>query len=335
MTPEQFFTTFATMEGPVRMATILKSGGTGAGQPGNRLFVNAEGRVVGTVGGGPAEAEILEVCRELVSGFRIFEIGSSVLSPLGGCSDSLQVVVELVDLHDPAIGDFWRAVTGQIKTDEPLSLGSLYDPTTGNSAHLLEDEKGGNLSCGNVSLIQRLRDRSAPEADANQSLFIQPLNQGGRLLLFGAGHVARQTAAFAEWVGFRVRVIDPRAPLCNHDHFSEQCRLFVEAYEQFFGRERIREQDFVAILGPDHQTDFHLLQLAARTPARYIGLMGSSKKVRSFLNQLEKKGEADTLKDRLHAPIGIDIPSKSPSEVGIAIVAELIKERSDCQSIPN
>lgn len=159
------------------------------------------------------------------------------------------------------------------------------------------------------------------------------MNTQGKLYLMGAGHVAREVAWLADRNGFIVHIVDLRKDLLQASRFPDSCKLYCESGKHFFSGNSLSTKDFIIIAGPDHATDLAVLKHAATTTARYIGVMGSKKKIASFQEILKKKNVWQTIEDRLYAPIGIKIPSKTPSEVAVSIVAELIQVRATQLSI--
>ena len=183
-------------------------------------------------------------------------------------------------------------------------------------------------SCGGTLQVKLERvDFGKPEEAAfwkNE----QELSHQGTLFLMGAGHVAREVAWLADRNGFPISIVDPRQELMQADRFPQNASLYLEKGVQFISENRPKANDFIIIAGPDHATDLAVLEEAATTSAHYLGVMGSTKKIASFKKILKKKELWQAVKERLYAPIGIQITSKSPTEVAVSIVAELIQVRA-------
>ncbi len=182
-------------------------------------------------------------------------------------------------------------------------------------------------SCGGKLKIQLEQVDFGNPTEAAFHQNEQKQYRNGKLFLLGAGHVAREVAWLADRNGFEIIVVDPRKELMLAEHFPENCTLLLHSHEEVFSEISPDPGDYIVIAGPDHPTDLVLLQQAATTSARYIGVMGSKKKITSFKKVLKKDNLWQSLQNRLHAPIGIPISSKSPSEVAVSIVAELIEIR--------
>lgn len=149
-----------------------------------------------------------------------------------------------------------------------------------------------------------------------------------RLFLLGAGHVAREVAWLADRNGFQIGIVDPRRELMQAEYFPENCCLFIQQGTDFLAQKSTEPKDFIIIAGPDHAGDLAVLEQAVQSPAHYIGVMGSKNKIASFEEILTRKELWQTAANRIYAPIGIPISSRTPSEVAVSIVAELIQIRA-------
>lgn len=157
-------------------------------------------------------------------------------------------------------------------------------------------------------------------------IFIEPILPAPRLWLIGAGHVAKPTAALALSVGFEVTVVDEREELNCAERFPG-CQLVLDDPSDVLRRNRLDERDWVLILTHDHQLDERALEAASSQPARYMGLVGSRRKVLRLVQRVLAKRQGDVPIERLFAPVGLDIGAVSPEEIAVSIVAELIALR--------
>jgi xanthine/CO dehydrogenase XdhC/CoxF family maturation factor/cation diffusion facilitator CzcD-associated flavoprotein CzcO len=153
-------------------------------------------------------------------------------------------------------------------------------------------------------------------------VFVEPIEGRPRLWIFGAGHVAKPTAALARTVGFDVIVADARTEQATEARFPG-CRLEVGDPLALLSRTLLGERDWLLIVTHEHRLDGALLELACRKSARYIGLVGSKRKVfRLAGNVRESQGEAAL--DRVYAPVGLDIGAETPEEIAVSVVSELV-----------
>jgi xanthine dehydrogenase accessory factor len=158
-------------------------------------------------------------------------------------------------------------------------------------------------------------------------VFLEPILPAETLYLFGAGHLSQSTAAVAKILGLRVVVIDPRPEYNNNDRFPNADSLIVEEYDNAFSRLNLDENSYIVIYTPGHVSDEKCLQFAISTAAKYVGMIGSKKKVKEIKERLRKKGVSQQQLDEVHAPIGLEINAQTPEEIAISILAELTKVR--------
>ena len=128
-------------------------------------------------------------------------------------------------------------------------------------------------------------------------------------------------------LGFRVVVIDPRPEYNNQERFPEADWLVAEEYESAFTKLDVDENSYIAIYTTGHVNDEKCLQFAVGTKAKYIGMIGSRKKAMEVKERLLQKGIPQSVLDKVHSPIGIEINADTPEEIAVSILAEVIKVR--------
>lgn len=156
-------------------------------------------------------------------------------------------------------------------------------------------------------------------------VFVEPIEATARLVVFGAGHVAKPTAALAQTLGFRVTVVDDREELNTEERFKGCERVLAEPAEAAAGLAP-SAADFLLIVTYDHRLDEEALDVFARLPHRYIGLIGSRRKIYRILQRIYARRGLPPL-ERVYAPVGLDLGAVSPEEIAVSIAAELIALR--------
>jgi xanthine dehydrogenase accessory factor len=126
-----------------------------------------------------------------------------------------------------------------------------------------------------------------------------------------------------------VVVVDDREMFANRERFPEADEVIVSEFEKCFDRLNIDDSSYIIIVTRGHLYDGFVLEQAVRTNARYIGMIGSKKKIKTLYEILVKKGISKETLNRVHAPIGLDINSETPEEIAVSIVAQLIKTRAE------
>lgn len=156
------------------------------------------------------------------------------------------------------------------------------------------------------------------------TVFIEPAGGGTKLLVIGAGHVGRALVRAAKSLHFDITVVDDREG-CLKVFDDDNSIRKVHTPPDYSGIPKLTPETYVCIVSYDHKFDALALKQVIRSDAKYIGMMGSSKKVKTLFDQLRTEGYDQKLLDRVHAPIGIPIDSETPEEIAVSILAEIIR----------
>jgi xanthine dehydrogenase accessory factor len=158
-------------------------------------------------------------------------------------------------------------------------------------------------------------------------IFVEPVLPPAVLYLFGAGHVALGVCRTASSAGFDVIVVDDRSSYASKERFPAAQEIHALDFDEAMKKLDPTESAYVVIVTRGHRDDMRILRWAVQTRARYVGMIGSKRKVIEIFKALKGEGIPAHLFDRVHAPIGIDIGAVTPEEIGVAITAELIALR--------
>src|ERR1700675_4474568 len=162
-------------------------------------------------------------------------------------------------------------------------------------------------------------------------IFVEPILPQPIVYIFGAGHVSMAMAKAASSAGFAIGVVDDRETFANLQRLPMAQDVFT-SYEQAFEKIQPNASTYLVIVTRGHKEDMRVLAWAARTEARYIGMIGSKRKVISVYKALEKEGYRPEEFERIYAPMGLEIGALSPEEIAISIVAELIAVRRNANA---
>jgi xanthine dehydrogenase accessory factor len=164
-------------------------------------------------------------------------------------------------------------------------------------------------------------------AGRDGEVILQPIVGVQPLVIFGGGHIARALSRIASIAGFTVTVIDDREEYANSGRFPEAAQTLVAEIDEAFQQIPFNSSTSIVIVTRGHSTDEAILERAVKTSARYIGMIGSTKKVITTYSQLRKQGVPIPLLKRVAAPIGLDIGAVSAEEIAVSILAEVIQVR--------
>jgi xanthine dehydrogenase accessory factor len=158
-------------------------------------------------------------------------------------------------------------------------------------------------------------------------VFIEPVIPPAELVIFGGGHVALSLCKLAHLAGFEVTVVYDRESYANRERFPDAVQVIAADFEAAIAALRPSTSSFMVIVTRGHRDDMRVLTWAVKTSARYVGMIGSRRKVLSIYDELAKEGIEPELFKSVHAPIGLDIGAVTPEEIAVAIVAEMIAVR--------
>lgn len=196
--------------------------------------------------------------------------------------------------------DVWALAKEVIATDRPIRHKFKLSP------RVAED---GGLACGGIVEV-----------------FVEPIGSP-TVYVFGAGHIARSLVPIATTVGLNTVVVDDREQFASRARFPEPTRLVVSDFASVFPQLTITENSYLVIVTRGHRYDQFVLGEALKTRASYIGLIGSRAKITRIFRTLTAQG-ADPEKLRsVKAPIGLDIGCRTPEEIAVSIVAQLVAYR--------
>jgi xanthine dehydrogenase accessory factor len=159
---------------------------------------------------------------------------------------------------------------------------------------------------------------------ASDELFVSSFLPRPEMYVFGAVDHAAAVATVGRFLGYRVTVCDARAKFVTPERFPDVDELVVEWPDRFLAQAPVDERTVICVLTHDHKFDIPLLKVALESPAGYIGAMGARRTNAERAERLREEGVSDEALERIHAPIGLDIGSRTPEEVAIAVGGEIV-----------
>ena len=333
------------------LATIISTSGSTPASAFSKMVIRNRGKEwVGTVGGGCMEGDVLAAAKELYDQQKAriltFHLNEDDMVQGLICGGTLDVLIEPVLLeHAPLIQEM-RSLRDQGEDCVIATL--LYGDTLVWKRLLrhpeamdgLMDQWRGTIHQLTTSSIQysatELAEESRKSHHRNETrrvrlpdgeLLLEPITGRPNLIVFGGGHVSKSISTMAAMAGFLVTIVDDRKEYANPDRFPEaDCTLAVEFYEAF-NHLTIKPSSYIVIVTRGHRSDEVVLEQALKTPAKYIGMIGSRRKVLTTYEHLVERGVTVEELRRVHAPMGLDIGAVTAEEIGISVVAQMINIR--------
>jgi xanthine dehydrogenase accessory factor len=318
--------------GPVARAVVLGTWGSAPRPAGAVLLAAADGRMAGSVSGGCVENAVIEeiaAARARGTPKRLrYEVSDETAWSVGlACGGTIEVLAE------PSVSKEVRSAISDVR-------GSVVVSALDGSVRwrIMEDGETEGASTIDPALIpvalEALRaERSAiieapskHEARGTTHLFLEVFARAPELLIVGAGHVAQELVPLAKRMGFHTVVLDSRAAFLTAERFpdADEMALGWPADEIV---KRLGPASYVCVLSHDPKLDEPCVRLALRSPARYVGVIGSKKNQEKRQAALVKEGFSEPEIARLRGPIGLPLGGKQPNEIALSVMAELVRAR--------
>ncbi|MBI4790000.1 MAG: XdhC family protein [Chloroflexi bacterium] len=170
-------------------------------------------------------------------------------------------------------------------------------------------------------------EKSENLAYGQAEIFIDVFAPKPKLIIFGGVHTAMPLTQFAQALGFHVTVVDGRARFATRERFPTADEIIVAWPDEALAQLKVDSSTYVAILTHDPKFDIPALAALAGTPARYIGSMGSRETRKQHFAELRARGVSDEFLETVHGPIGLDLGARTPEEMALAVMAELVAVR--------
>lgn len=314
----------------VELVGVVEASGSTPRGAGALLAVFPNGTPYGTVGGGNVEFEAINLAKELLSqgknALRSFRFVQGDAASLG------MVCGGDVTLH------FQYLPAGDAGCLEVL--GDLLAATQKNAdtwlVRRLEQERVMGMGLADRNGFRYLPELPEGllqnEAVYRDGWFALPMVKAGRVYIFGGGHVSRALVPAIAAVGFRPVVYDDRPEFADLTLFPQAEDAVYGAFENLTDHITITPDDYVVIMTRGHQADYEVLTQVLRSGAKYIGCIGSRRKLALCRERLMENGFTAEEYARVHAPIGLAIGAETPAEIAVSVAAEMIAVRAGVQS---
>jgi xanthine dehydrogenase accessory factor len=329
----------------IALATLVQVHGSAPRLPGARMLVTRSGKMAGSVSGGCVENDI--VTRAL----QVLDEGRAVLTRYGIADDAelavgltcAEIEVFIEPFSDPPA---WRAARAAVTRHDPIVLAVALGPATlaGRALAVCPDaEVVGTIAdaldpaIGEAARALLGSDETIvldlPHAGGSTQVFLEAFAPPLRLVIGGGSHTAVALARMAKQIGMHVTVVDARSAYLERDRFPDADALVHAAPGTALAALDLRGA-FVVSLTHDLKFDVPALATALRSGASYVGAMGSRKTHARRCAELEARGFGADELARIRTPIGLDLGSRGPDEIAVAILAEMLAVRSGRDARP-
>lgn len=339
------------------LATVTEVEGSSYRRPGARMLVTDDGQLTGSISGGCLEGDALRRARRVMltgkSEIIVYD-STDIEEDLQhgaqlGCEGTIHILLEPVDYQD--LNNPVELLRKTSRQDHPVvlitilsaknSIGNLSGERVLVDQNQQEINLTGDASANNLILNDALQALSSGQSitqnyhinGENARLFLEVIFPAPQLTIYGAGNDAQPLMRMAVGLGWRVHIVDGRAPQATVQRFPEAESVAVVKLAELENQKFF--PGYAVLMSHNYHYDFAVLQqLIAYQPVSYIGILGPKKKTDRMLDDLQKIGFVPNNEEheRLYGPVGLNIGAETAEEIAVAIMAELLAVQHQCKA---
>jgi xanthine/CO dehydrogenase XdhC/CoxF family maturation factor len=326
------------------LATIVAVRGSTYRRPGARLLVPEEGSPVGNISGGCLEGDVADMARVVMDEGRARLTGWDLTADddavwgLGlGCNGAIEVFIEPAERAAEVAG----ALRTALEEERPISVVTVVESSRAEvepGARIVVRPDGtADGSLGEASMdaaaVEAARALLREERSEVRALaegvraFVEVLDPALRLIVCGAGHDAIPLVRAASVLGWNLTVVDDRPAFLTRERFPEATGfIVVDEPEAAAKAAEVDERTFAVVMTHNFLRDKEYVRSLLGSPAAYIGMLGPGARTERLLMELRDEGVeiADTDRERIHGPAGLDLGGEGPEEIAQAIISEIV-----------
>lgn len=315
------------------LVTVIASSGATPRGAGAHMLVSAEGRLYGTIGGGAVEHRSIEIAKTVIAEGTArshdFSLTKEDVQNLGMiCGGDVRVFFSALAPDNSGLRTLLEQASGLFGNANDLWL--LCDISEQGSIALYDREHGLIGADMPQALTERLKRKPVLVTEGGKQYFIEQINSAGVVYVFGCGHVAQELVPVLSHVGFRCIAMDDREEFAQKTLFPTAEDVLLVDFDRLSDFITVGEEDYACVMTRGHAYDAVIQAQLLRTPACYIGVIGSARKKAGVYQKLrEEYGFADSDFEHITSPIGISISAETPAEIAISIAAQMIEHRAN------
>jgi xanthine dehydrogenase accessory factor len=329
-------------KGRAAMATLIATEGSSPRATGSRMWVDEEGRIVGSVTiGGCVDARVIEASARALEddapALLSMALGDEDAWAIGlTCAGTIEVLVEPVDPRTGAdpVASALGIAHGEVDAGRPAVVVATL---SGTPQRLVITERGSSGTLGEEAL-DMVASREALTLLGGGTPGVRELHVGGvahrlyferhapplTLIVFGATHVAMPLVAMGRVLGLRTVVVDGRDHFATRERFPSADEIMVGMPSELAERMPLGRESLVVLLSHDYKYDLPVLQAVLASEAAYVGVLGSKRRGRALLDFLAGEGVPEEQLARVRIPVGLDIGGTTPEEIALSVLAEAV-----------
>ncbi|PJA96686.1 MAG: hypothetical protein CO129_05230 [Ignavibacteriales bacterium CG_4_9_14_3_um_filter_34_10] len=288
------------------------------GRTGFKMIVDKSKNTFGTIGGGIMEKQMIDFAAEMFSNHKKYYIKRLQHSNGSKLENSGLIC-----------GGFETIIFRKINSDDKNILRQVVDSFTNKSESYISMANDG-LKIINSSLPN---DKTFNYVNDDEWSYREKIGTPYTIYIIGGGHVGKAVSDAMKLLGFYIVIFDHRKDIFTMIQNTSADEKIIADYSLVGNYINENEKSFIVICTPRHDGDKTALLSVINKKVKYIGMMGSKKKIKTIFDEIKKTGISEELIDTIHSPIGLEIYSETPSEIAISIAAEIIKAKNSSKYV--
>ncbi len=325
---------------PFAIATVIQTWGSSPRPVGSSLIVSDKMEMAGSVSGGCVEGAVIKAALPLIAegtGNQLsFGVSNEEAWSVGlTCGGKVEVYVERFIAFDERPGEkmVWQTLEACLSENRPCIYLTKLENGKGRHALVLPDGKiyGDAISTELKDAVLQAYDQRINQVVSidGESYFVQVFPRKSQMLIIGAAHITAHLVQLAGMYGFETIVIDPRGVFANKTQFQYPPDQLYEKYpSEVLDDFSLDAYTYAVILSHDPKIDDNALHVLLRSKVTYIGALGSRKTHAKRVGRLQAAGFSEEEISRIHAPVGVNIHAKTPAEIALSVMGEIILEKN-------
>lgn len=328
------------------LATVVNTKGSTPQKIGSKLLIRKDGSTIGTLGGGCVEGDIwfesktmLEENTPEESRYREYTLNQELAEEEGlVCGGTMFFLLDKLEPNKSNI-EYLRTLQNSLNGKEGgKSLITLVDSTNNKimtgTKKIFDFDQTSNIKNDEIfaepnqieDVINNRQNKCVKLEDGNE-WYVEMYTTPSTLLICGGGHIANSLAPLAHKLNFNVWITDDRKEFANSNRFPNAERIVNDLPENALKSLPVTENTYIIIATRGHRYDLVATQAAVSTNAKYIGLLGSMRKAILVSEDLLKNGIPEDKVKAIRSPVGLDLRGRSPDEIAVSIIAEMLMIR--------
>lgn len=311
----------------VALATVVRTWGSGPRGPGAKMATTKDARVTGSVSGGCVESAVVEEAREVLDSGKPkllrFGVTDETAWDVGlSCGGTIEVFVE------PLTSDTYEPLANAFREERAIAKATVIKGESLGKTVIVKDGSSVEGAIADAARAALDGGRSEQVSVDDADVFVDVELPPPVLIMVGGVHVSVALTSMADTLGYRTVVVDPRGVFGSEERFPHAGELVREWPDKALKRLTINRSTAIATLTHDPKLDDPALEVALPSRAFYVGALGSKRTHEKRRGRLLERGVTEEELARLHAPIGLSIGSRSPEEIALSIMAQIVASRN-------